>query len=91
MTRLRVIAGTTRGERRRDDDIRQQVKVRRLGEKIKKARVRWFGHVRRREPHHITRRVMEGTKDGKRPHGRPRKRWMDCVKGDLSRYNIEEG
>ena len=90
MTRLRVIAGTTRGERRRDDNIRQHVKVRRLGEKIKKARVRWFGHIRRREPH-ITRRVMEGTKDGKRPRGRPRKRWMDCVKGDLSRYNIEEG
>ena len=62
-----------------------------LGEKIEKVRLRWFGHVRRREPHHITRWVMERTEDGKRPRGRPKKRWMDCVKGDLSWYNIEEG
>lgn len=37
---------------------------------------------------HNTRRVLVMNVDGYRRRDRPKKRWMDCVKNDLSKKNI---
>ena len=90
-TRLWVIAGTTRRERRGNDiafDNKKPVKVRPMGEKIEEARLRLHdaGYIRRREPYHITRwgQWIEW-EDGRRPRNRPRKRLADrqiiCMQG----------
>jgi hypothetical protein len=49
---------------------------------IKLRRLQWAGHVQRMESQSIPRMVMAGQMFGKRPVGKPKKRWMDAVKED---------
>ena len=43
---------------------------------IKSIRMRWAGHVARMWERRGVYRVMVGKAEGKRPLGRPRRRWM---------------
>jgi len=45
--------------------------------------MRWAGHVARMEETSGVYRVLLGKPEGKRPLGRPRRRWEDNVKMDL--------
>jgi hypothetical protein len=50
---------------------------------IKSRRMRWAGHVARmREERNVYRVLMEKP-EGKRPLGRPRRRWEDEIRMDL--------
>ena len=42
---------------------------------IKSIRIRWVGHIARMEERIGTYRVLVWTPEGKRPLGRPRRRW----------------
>ena len=44
---LRFSLGVTRVDRIRNENIRGSAHVRCLGEEVRKARLRWFGHVQR--------------------------------------------
>ncbi|KAK3567071.1 hypothetical protein QTP86_009268 [Hemibagrus guttatus] len=46
---LRFSLGVTRLDRIRNEYIRGTAHVGRLGDKVREARLRWFGHVQRRE------------------------------------------
>ena len=50
---------------------------------IKSRRMRWAGHVARMEKGRGVRKVLVGKPEGKRPLGRPRRRWEDNIKMDL--------
>ena len=54
--------------------------VRCFGEKVGEVRQRWFGHVQRRDSDYISRRMMRLEPPGRRPRGRPERRFMDEVK-----------
>ena len=45
--------------------------------------VRWSGHVARTWEIRGVYRALVGKPEGKRPHGRPRRRWEDNIKMDL--------
>ena len=45
--------------------------------------MRWMGHVARMEEKRGVYRVLVGKPEGKRPLGRPRRRWEDNIKVDL--------
>jgi len=47
---------------------------------IKSRRTRWAGHVARMGERRGVCRVLVGKPDGKRPLGRPRRRWEDNIK-----------
>ena len=46
-------------------------------------RMRWAGHVARMGEGRGVHRVLVGKPEGKRPLGRPRRRWEDNIKMDL--------
>ena len=50
---------------------------------IKKRRMRWARYVARMEERITVYRVLVGKPEGKRPLGRPRRRWEDNIKMDL--------
>jgi hypothetical protein len=50
---------------------------------IKSSRMRWAGHVARMGEKRNAYRLFVGKPDGKRPLGRPRRRWVDNIKRDL--------
>jgi len=49
---------------------------------IKSRRMRWTGHVARMGERRGVYRVLVGKPEGKRPLGRPRRRWEDNIKMD---------
>jgi hypothetical protein len=50
---------------------------------IKSRRMRWAGHVARMGENRYAYRILVGMPEGKRPLGRPRRRWVDNIKMDL--------
>ena len=50
---------------------------------IKSRIMRWAGHVARMEEGRGVHKVLVGKPEGKRPLGRPRRRWEDNIKMDL--------
>jgi hypothetical protein len=49
----------------------------------KSRRMRWAGHVARIGEGRVAYRVLVGRPEGRRPLGRPRRRWEDNIKMDL--------
>ena len=50
---------------------------------INSRRMRWAGHVARTGEERGVYRVLVGKPDGRRPLGRPRRRWVDNIRMDL--------
>jgi len=50
---------------------------------IKTRRMRWAGHVARMGEERGAYRVLVGKPEGKRPLGRPRRRWVDNIRMDF--------
>jgi hypothetical protein len=50
---------------------------------IKSRRMRWAGRVARMGENRNEYRIMVGKPEGKRPLGRPRRRWVNNIKMDL--------
>jgi hypothetical protein len=50
---------------------------------IKSRRMRWAGHVARMGEERNAFRIFVGKPEGRRPLGRPRRRWVDNIKMDL--------
>ncbi|PHT99370.1 Beta-galactosidase 16 [Capsicum chinense] len=76
MRMLRWMCGLTRGDRVRNETIREKVGVTSVECKMREARLRWFGHVKRRGMDAPVRRCERLALDGFRwRRGRPKKYW----------------
>ncbi|KAJ4440391.1 hypothetical protein ANN_08532 [Periplaneta americana] len=56
----------------------------------KSRRLRWAGHVARIGESRNAYRVLVGRPEGKRPLGRPRRRWKDNIKMDLMEVGYDD-
>ena len=59
-----------------------------IAEFRREKRLRWFGHVQRRDKYDATRKILQMEVDGKRNRGRPKLRWRDLVKDDMDRNQM---
>ena len=90
MKMLSFAMGVTRKDKIRNECIRSTVKVERLGMKMREGRVRWCGHVMRRDHEYVGRKIMEMELPGKRRRGRPKRRFVDVVKEDMEEVGAKE-
>ena len=88
MRMLRRIKGVTLRDKQKSDEIRKELGVCNIIKKVKEARLRWFGHVERMEEDCPARRVIGEEVPGRRGKGRPKKRWMDCIKEDMEEIGV---
>ena len=58
---------------------------------IKSRRLTWAGHVARMEEGKSAFKMLTGKPTGKRPFGRPRRRWEDNIRMDLKEIGINTG
>ncbi|KAI5612903.1 hypothetical protein C0J50_4635, partial [Silurus asotus] len=68
---LRFSLGVTRMDRIRNEFIRETSHVGCFGDKVREARLRWFGYVQRRDMDCIGRRMLRMEPPGRRKRGRP--------------------
>ena len=59
-----------------------------ISKKVQESRLKWYGHVLRREEECVGKRVMVMEVPGKRRRGRPKRRWLDNIKNDLSETEL---
>ena len=90
MKMLRFAMEVTRKDKIRNEHIRSTVKVERLGMKMRESRMRWYGHVMRRDQEYVGRKMMEMEFPGKRRRGRPKRRFLDVVKEDMKEVGVKE-
>ena len=53
--------------------------------------LRWEGHVARMEEGRSAFKILTGKPTGKRPLGKPRRRWEDNIRIDLEEIGINAG
>ena len=58
---------------------------------IKSRRLRWAGHVARIEEGRSAFKILTGKPTGKRPLGRPRRRWKDNIRMNIEEIGINAG
>ena len=86
---LRKIMGVSRLDKIRNTIIRDTLGLKHtVTDKITQKRLRFFGHVQRMGNDRYPKIVLEGNVHGKRPRGRPPKKWLDTVKTDCTARNI---
>jgi hypothetical protein len=91
---LRKIFGPKREEdgswrKLHNDELHSLYSSRNIVRVIKSRRMRWSGHVARIGEGRSFYRVLVGMSEGKRPLGRPRLRWEDNIKMDLTEIGID--
>ena len=57
----------------------------------KSRRLRWAGHVARMEKGRSAFKILTGKPTGKKPLGRPRRRWEVNIRMDLEEIGINAG
>ena len=87
---LRSSLGVTRLDKIRNEHIRGTAHVARFGEKVREARLRWFGHVLRRDEGYIGQRMLRMGLPGRRKRGRPKRRFLDAVREDMKAVGLTE-
>ena len=84
------VVGVTRKDKIRNECIRSTVKVGRLGMGMREGRLKWYGHVMRRDQEYVGRKMIEMELPGKRKRGRPKRRFLNLVKEDMGEVGANE-
>ena len=79
MKMCRWTCGHTLRDHVRNENIKERLKVESIAERCRKARLGWFGHVKRRDQDYVGRKTLEMVP----PEKRPKQRWVDCVNRDM--------
>jgi len=88
---IRMMCGVTLRNRVSSQNLQERLGLNEdISVVLKKARLRWFGHVYRREEDAGIRKEFLFDAGGRLGRGRPRKTWYELIKGDLKDYGLCE-
>ena len=83
MRMLRWMTGVSLSERKSNECVRSMLAIDDVAEVMRRNRLRWFGHVGRRDELCWIKRIETLQVDGDGVKGRPRKRWRELLKEDM--------
>ena len=69
--------------------LRERLGIVSLEDLLMQSRLRWFGHIQRMQDECWPKKVLNHVVEGKYK-GRPKKRWLDNIKADMTSINIDE-
>ncbi len=85
---LKNMLGERWQDRSSNKEVAEMCGMEDLSVKLMKRRRRWFGHVEMARGGALC-EVREMRVRGRRPVGRPRKKWIECVGEDINVLSIE--
>ncbi|KAI8482431.1 hypothetical protein Bbelb_398270 [Branchiostoma belcheri] len=85
---VRTMLDKSRLDKIRNTHLRNMLGITSVADDIERSALRWLGHVQRMNPDRIPKMAFDLKLKGKRPPGRPRKRWRDNVQEILTHRRI---
>ena len=86
----RRMCGVSLKDRKRSDELLNRLGIECVENKIQRGRLRWFGHVERKEENNWVKKCTRMNVIGVVNRGAPRKTWRSCVKRDMKAMGIKE-
>ena len=74
---MRRVEGVTRADRVRNEDIRRELDQEAVLSVVDRKKKEWYKKVTEMQEDRLVKRVFLDEVPGRRPRGRPRKRWSD--------------
>ena len=87
MSMIRWMCGVKLNERKKSV---RKANLKPVSLMITKSRLRWTGHVERKDDNDWVKRCITWEVEGIRQRGRPRKTWWDCVKNDVESLGLSQ-
>ena len=85
---IRWMCGVKLNERKKSEELRELLGLEPVSLMIKKSRLRWFGHVERKDDNDWVKRCITWEVEGIGPRGRLKKTWWDCDKNDMDSLGL---
>ena len=80
---VRCMCGMSLRERKTNAELRKSLVIKDIDEVMRWSRLRWMGHVLRKDKDDWVRRSMEMVVEGERGVGRSRMTWVKAVESDM--------
>ena len=80
---VRWMCGVSLRDHQTSEELRGRVGIRRIGDMMAESRLRWLGHVSRKDENSWVRKCSELVVEGVRPRGRPKLSWRGRVGSDM--------
>jgi len=77
-------------ERKKSGELRELLGLEPISLMIKKSRLRWFGHVERKDDNDWVKRCITWEDERIRQTGRPKKTWCDSVNDDMESLDLPQ-
>ena len=84
--RLRYIAGVTWKDRIRSEEGSRRCRM----EMLRRRKLRWYSHVKRRDEDERLGRILNIFMNGGRPTGRPKKSWRKTIEENMTQIQARE-
>jgi len=82
MRMVRWVCGIRLQDRVPSKELRGRLELQDIISVLQRNRLRWYGHVLRKEDNYWVKKCMEYEVEGTRPRGRPKKTWREIVEKD---------
>ena len=91
MSMLRKMLGVTLRDKIRNEEVRRRTTVMTsVVTVVEQNKLRWYGHVLRKEKEDVVKQAWEEPVRGKRSRGRQLKRWKDGLRERLEELGLRE-
>src|SRR2546425_12874515 len=87
---VRWMSGVSLKDKRSSEDLRRGLGIVGVDRVVRRGRLRWFGHVERKEAGDWVSKCRNLEMVGGVRKGRPRKTWMECVKEDMKECGLKK-
>src|SRR5437867_2467201 len=84
------MSGVTLKDRRKSEDLRRGLGIESVDSVVSRGRLRWFGHVERKETNDWVSKCRNLEVEGGVRKGRDRKIWMECVTADMKKVGLRK-
>ena len=89
MQMVRWMCGAKLRDRVSSEELRNRLGIESVKVKLRRGRLRWRGHVERRDEANWVKKCMYMEVEGKKPRGRPRKTWGEVIRKDMLDWGLK--
>ena len=90
MRMVRWMCGVKLKDRLPSQELRERLGVDDIALVLQQNRLRWCGHVLRKDDEDWVKKCMEHEVEGSRPRGRPKKTWKEVVREDFQARKLNK-